>query len=128
MSNYNASLQSNNTDLQSILNTINALPEAGGSGGASVEICTVNLSYTGFMSFFIIDYLSENLDVQSGVFGGMVSSIGIKFANVVKNSIVLIENAFEVSVSGNATLLGRLDDETARVAVRITGDSELTCS
>lgn len=128
MSNYNTSLQSNNTDLQSILDTINALPEAGGSGGASVETCTVNLSYTGFMSFFIIDYLSENLDVQGGSFGGMVGSTGIKSANVVKNSIVLIENAFEVSVSGNATLLGRLDDEFARVAVRITGDAELTCS
>lgn len=30
MSNYNSILQSNNTDLQAILNTINELPEAGG--------------------------------------------------------------------------------------------------
>lgn len=38
--NYNTELQSNNTDLQSILDTINALPESG-SGGTSVETCTV---------------------------------------------------------------------------------------
>ena len=31
MSNYNSTLQSNNTDLQAILNTINELPEAGNS-------------------------------------------------------------------------------------------------
>ena len=31
MSNYNTTLQSNNTDLQAILNTINELPNAGGS-------------------------------------------------------------------------------------------------
>lgn len=31
MSNYNTTLQSNNIDLQAILNTINELPEAGGS-------------------------------------------------------------------------------------------------
>lgn len=30
MSNYNTALQSNNADLQSILNTINELPEVGG--------------------------------------------------------------------------------------------------
>jgi hypothetical protein len=30
MSNYNTTLQSNNTDLQAILNTINELPETGG--------------------------------------------------------------------------------------------------
>ena len=29
MPNYNSTLQSNNTDLQAILNTINELPEAG---------------------------------------------------------------------------------------------------
>ena len=32
MANYNTQLQSNNTDLQTILNTINKLPNAGGSG------------------------------------------------------------------------------------------------
>ena len=32
MSNYNSTLQSNNTDLQAILNIINELPEAGGGG------------------------------------------------------------------------------------------------
>ena len=32
---YNTELQSNNTDLQAILDTVNALPEAGGSGGGN---------------------------------------------------------------------------------------------
>ena len=36
MSNYNSQLQSNNTDLQAILNTINELPEAGGTEATPV--------------------------------------------------------------------------------------------
>ena len=36
MSNYNSTLQSNNTDLQAILNTINELPEAGGEQATPV--------------------------------------------------------------------------------------------
>lgn len=35
MANYNSTLQTNNTDLQAILNKVNALPEAGGN--VSVE-------------------------------------------------------------------------------------------
>ena len=31
MSNYNTTIQSNNTDLQAFLDTINELPDAGGS-------------------------------------------------------------------------------------------------
>lgn len=44
--NYNTELQSNNTDLQSILDTINALPDAG-SDGTSVETCTVTINLSG---------------------------------------------------------------------------------
>ena len=36
MSNYNTTLQSNNTDLQAILNTINGLPNAGGEQATPV--------------------------------------------------------------------------------------------
>lgn len=60
-------LQSNNTDLQAILATINALPEAGGGGG-SVETCRVM-----FADFeipedaldSIIAYTDENSQVVS---------------------------------------------------------------
>lgn len=43
----NNKLSANNTDLASILNTINNLPEAGssgGSGGTSIDTCTVKIS------------------------------------------------------------------------------------
>ena len=42
MSTYNTTLQSNNIDLQSILDTINELPDVG-SGGATVETCSVEI-------------------------------------------------------------------------------------
>lgn len=40
------SLTSNNTELQNILATINALPEAGGPSGGAIETCTVTLRCT----------------------------------------------------------------------------------
>lgn len=44
---YNTDLQSNNVELQEILNTINSLPEAGGGGssggGGAVETCEVTI-------------------------------------------------------------------------------------
>ena len=43
MSNYNTTLQSNNTDLQAILNTINELPEAG-VGEQATPVISVNTS------------------------------------------------------------------------------------
>lgn len=42
---YKSDLQQNNADLQSILDGVNALPDAGSGGGASVETCTVNVVY-----------------------------------------------------------------------------------
>lgn len=40
---YQNDLTQNNTDLQAILATVNALPEAGGGGGGAVETCTVEI-------------------------------------------------------------------------------------
>lgn len=62
--NYKTELQANNADLQSILDAVNALPEA----GANVETCTVNIldpdaNYTD--TPFVIHYVAyENGSVQ----------------------------------------------------------------
>ena len=48
---FKTELQSNNIDLQTILNKVNALPEAGGGGGASVETCTIILNSTSYGMF-----------------------------------------------------------------------------
>lgn len=42
MSNYNTTLQSNNTDLQAILNTINELPEVGSSNSINIATGSFN--------------------------------------------------------------------------------------
>ena len=39
---YTSTLQSNNTSLQSILNTVNSLPEAS-TNEASIETCTIKV-------------------------------------------------------------------------------------
>ena len=58
-------LQSNNTDLQSILNTINNLPEVGsggGSGDVSVETCTfitINCLCNSFVTIIGLSKITE---------------------------------------------------------------------
>lgn len=51
---YENDLTSNNTDLQSILDTINALPEAGSGSGGAVETCRVTLLGNGISSLHTI--------------------------------------------------------------------------
>lgn len=63
MENYNSTLQSNNTDLQAILNTINELPSAGGGGG-SIETCTVEIVADGPARDTIIYWVDGNGDLQ----------------------------------------------------------------
>lgn len=52
MSNYNTDLQTNNTSLEEILETINNLPEAGGSGGTpKIAAYVYDKSYVGSICF-----------------------------------------------------------------------------
>lgn len=43
--NYKKELQSNNTDLQSVLETVRNLPEAGGS--ATIDVCSIYIDHSG---------------------------------------------------------------------------------
>lgn len=58
---YNTDLQTNNSSLQSILDTINNLPEAGsgGSGGVGLTTCTVTIMSESESTIY---YVSANND------------------------------------------------------------------
>ena len=57
-------LQSNNVDLQTILDTVNALPEA--SAGVEIETCTVTLVGDALGEYSTgIYYLDKNLEFQT---------------------------------------------------------------
>lgn len=68
---HKTDLQSNNVDLQSILATINALPEAGGGGGADVETvnvrCTVATMMGDRVDFILMYTACENGEVRSHI-------------------------------------------------------------
>lgn len=72
---YNSELQSNNTDLQSILETINNLPSAGGgSGGGQIEyeIITVPAGATS---------ATYTLSRVTAAYGCLTATISDRFAN-----------------------------------------------
>ena len=63
MSNYNLTLQSNNTDLQAILNTINELPEAGSSssGSNNPNISTNEVNFYDYDGTLLHSYTVEEI-------------------------------------------------------------------
>lgn len=102
-------LQTNNADLQSLIDRINAakdtaasLPEAG--GGDSLETCTVSLGIEGpTMTDSLVYYINENQELATEIFR---SSITIK---CLKNSIISTNNGgMGVETSGSLEVLYRL--------------------
>jgi hypothetical protein len=101
-------LQTNNTNLQSFIDRINAakdtaasLPEAG--GGGSLETCTVSLRIDGpTMGDTLVYYTNENQELATETFK---SSITIK---CLKNSIISTSNGgVGVNTSGSLEVLYR---------------------
>ena len=60
---YNTELQSNNVDLQAILDTVSALPEAGGSDNDSIKTCTVTFNITNTSPWAYL-YIGSNVEVD----------------------------------------------------------------
>lgn len=63
------SLTTNTTALQSILDAVNALPEAGSGGGASIDTCSISFSTDGvaLITQFIVTVLVDGA-VKSSIF------------------------------------------------------------
>lgn len=101
-------LQTNNTDLQSLIDRVNtakdtaaSLPEAG--GGGSLETCTVSLRIDGpTITDSLVYYTNENQELATETFR---SSITIK---CLKNSIISTNNGgMGVNTSGSLEVLYR---------------------
>jgi hypothetical protein len=124
MSNYNSTLQSNNTDLQTILNTINELPNAGGGtvlptltneGSASDllsgkqlidsdgEVVTGTMKNNGSVSSSIDGINTKSVTIPSGYTTGGTVSLDNTIDNEVNtqtNLITQITTALENKAAG----------------------------
>lgn len=126
---YNAELQANNVDLQSILNTINTLPEA---GGMSLETCEVSVYLAnddGFFSYTTVEDGAVKAEFKSVKAGAASESI-----TVCKNSAILLyapgnsSNYYGGSQnSSDITRPGRSDDYCA-FCYWVIGDGYITCT
>lgn len=140
MSNYNSTLQSNNSDLQAILNVINELPNAdsgsgGGSGGGSVETCSLQVTQVG-TSFNGLTYTS----LENGVVTPNYTTYLGTYDNIIKGSAVtLLRNAWSAAnTSGltlidtdmaNNTIIYRIDDDaTLHIVLCYTKNTKITMS
>lgn len=106
---YKTELQSNNVDLQTILNKVNALPEAGGGGGGgSVETCTVTFTKWGSfpepgMGEGIVYYSDGNGAVKNTQYSILNDTV----ITVAKNSLIAIKGGWNgnMSTATNATMI-----------------------
>ena len=95
-------VQTNNTNLQTILDTVNALPNAGsGGGGGAVETCTVTINNVG--NRLRLEYTTvENGEIigKSVMLGRMEDSLII---TMIKNSVLSVINIGDIEdgSSGN---------------------------
>ena len=85
---YNTDLQAKNTRLQNLLDTINALPDAGSGGGSNVKTCTVTCSVASSLSSIRIQYTSL-VDGES-TFNTSAISNGTILQNCLCNSIFIV--------------------------------------
>ena len=95
-------LERNTTTMQTILATVNALPEAGGGGGGA-ETCTVTVKCSGVASYrpYYISYMTDE-DVPAKVITNN-SSTSVTLQNVLCGSVVTV--SFYSSL-GSPTFLG----------------------
>lgn len=108
-------LQSNNIDLQSILDIINNLPDAGGgSSGGALETCNVILCADAPTSGQEIVYYTDGTSTyKSIVFPSfMDGEVTIK---VVKNSLIFCTNCYPNA--SNATIATRIPSNTVSDSV-----------
>lgn len=112
-------IEQNTTDLQSILDAVNALPE-GGVGG--VEKCTVTIdcSLADRGTSHSITFLNDDSIMTTKVSAGTVESIVCN-----KNQITYFQNYFNaVGVNGSATIVSTYYNEYS--LIHIYGDSTIS--
>ena len=100
----NALISQNNTDLQALINTANALPEAGsGSGDSGVETCTVT----------IVNNSDKGFDCYGTWYDGTILSYGTNVPDGDSTTITAIKNSFIAIPSANvSTSAGWIDEYT----------------
>lgn len=108
-------LQTNNTNLQALINKANALPEAGGGGGAGVETCTVNIKP---MTTSTISYVNNGQIITENI-----DSSG-KTITVIKNTILVINGGW-TSMNKTTGSCTKLFYTMSCAAYSITGDCQL---
>ena len=121
MSNYNSIIQQNNTELQEILDSVNALPDA----GPSVETCTLTvIGDTGDIGGEDAYYMDEQLNIQTGTYYAFGTA---SISGILKNSIVCLAASFIITiVSGDVRLLADTDFGTNTFVVSSDATIRLT--
>ena len=105
---FKTDLQSNNTDLQTILDAINELPEAGSGGGVTNETCEVTISGVS-SSYYPVNVAYTSVDNSGKVIGvNQTVSTSPVTITCVKGSTLTVKykSSFNVTSSTtNASLL-----------------------
>ena len=106
----NALISQNNTDLQALIDTANALPEAGG-GGTTVETCTVTinakrLSYgtSILLGYCATQFINGSISVTyHAPTTTVISQVGVQIENVVCGSAIAVKTSRTVSTMSNVS-------------------------
>lgn len=116
MSNYNSTLQSNNTDLQAILNTINELPEANGDPILQDKTVTPTTS----QQTITADSGYDGLDTVT------ITSIPSDYEKITMDNLVVHENGY-YDCSNYRNIIAEVSPSTCNVTITSSKDFIYNC-
>lgn len=138
MSNYEPRIETNNTELEGILEAINALPDAGSGGGGSggggtLETCTVALSTPANCNLVYYTLDSNGEAVMKSLY--VPFDIGAMYPQltVIKGSHLLCGVSTKTTgktptITGEAVLVRANEGGTVGAIFKINGDCSITLS
>jgi hypothetical protein len=92
-------LQTNNTNLQALIDKANTLPDAGGSGGGSVETCTVKFGGKTPPGTEIY-YLDQAMTLQYATVNGNTEY------TILKDTIFIVLGYSDTTLDGYSSICG----------------------
>lgn len=130
MSNFNSNIQTNNADLQAILDTINALPEAGGvelpeltNAGTSADLL-INKEFINGNGNIVIGSMPNNGTITKTMDGINTKSVTIP-SGYTTGGTVSLDNTIDNEVTEQADLIAQIKNAVDNLPEAGIGDLEL---
>lgn len=123
-------LQTNNTNLQSLIDKANSLPDISSGGSASIETCTVNITSdnNAIANYMFVTFENDQIGCVYKMTVGSSTSTPMTVSNVVCGSIAYIMGTYSFTgfTMNNCEKIARIS--TSSAMIKFTADANGTAT